>query len=643
MAMSNLDTVDFASLGFSQLFVNYVAGQKDVAARFPGDPFSLDTSVAAAEALKARDYPREDLVRRLVDYNQELGAGEATLRNIDALKKPDTFVVCTGQQPTVLLGPLFTIYKVISCLTLARRLSAHADGFTFIPLFWCASEDHDLEEMNHIHLPGPEGDVRRLKIDLVNDGRPAEQVRVDDAIRRILVSAAETLPDTEFKEEVVALFEPEPEDTLGTWFNRILLSLFSDDGLVVLEPRLLRDLSAPVIKKELESENASSSILAEAGTRLVRMGFEPAFDGKRKVHCFYIGDNRRARIKYYADFCILGEDRVDRREIPFHLEEHPERFSPDAALRPVVQSAVLPVTTYVAGPGEVAYYAQLIELHERFSVPMPVIYPRASVTLIEAFVSRAIEKYGLAADRLFIGEEEREAILDGTSKGKELAASLDRHIEETAKHLEALESEVSEFDPGVGRVVRKIHGRIDRDMNYLKRRVANAIDEVAGVGRRQLSKLFANTYPKDLPQERVYNVLHYLVKYGPDLPRRLLQDLAQDSRQHVVYRLDAFGSLGATEPEPPAEEAPEETGDAEETDAGGSLDEDARAEPDSPVADDVDATEEETEEDRETTSEETDAPEADVSGPRFDAAAPADDEADDPDESRDEVGRDLPF
>jgi len=631
MAMSNLDNVDFASLGFSPLFVNYVAGQQNLAARFPGDPFSLDTSVAAAEALKARDYPREELVRRLVDYNQELGAGEATLRNIDALKKPDTFVVCTGQQPTVLLGPLFTIYKVISCLTLARRLSAHAhsEGITFIPLFWCASEDHDLEEMNHIHLPGPEGDVRRLKVDLVNDGRPAEQIRVDDAIRRILVSAAETLPDTEFKEEVIALFEPEPEDTLGTWFNRILLSLFSDDGLVVLEPRLFRDLSAPVIRKELESENASSSILSEAGERLVKMGFPPAFDGKRKVHCFYIGDNRRARIKYYADFCILGEDRVDRREIPFHLEEHPERFSPDAALRPVVQSAVLPVTTYVAGPGEVAYYAQLIELHERFSVPMPVIHPRASVTLIEASVSRAIEKYGLAVDRLFIGEEEREAILDGTSKGKELAASLDRHIEETAKHLDALESEVSEFDPGVGRVVRKIHGRIDRDLNYLKRRVANAIDEAAGVGRRQLSKLFANTFPKDLPQERVFNVLHYLVKYGPDLPRRLLQDLAEESRQHVVYRLDAYGSLAATEPALPAEEAPEAIGDAGDAGAGASLEPHPSVGEDPPVSDEVDEVD--------------DTEEESASESRSDVVAAEDDEAANPDESRDEFGRDLPF
>jgi len=641
MAMPNLEPVDFATLGFSPLFVSYVAGRKNIGARFPGDPFDLDTSVAVAEALKARDYPREELVRRLVDYNQELGAGEATLRNIDALKKPGTFVVCTGQQPTVLLGPLFTIYKVISCLALARRLSAHAEDLTFIPMFWCASEDHDLEEMNHIHLPGPEGEVLRLKIDLLNDGRPAEQVRVDDAIRRILVSAVETLPDSEFKEEVVALFEPEPRDTLGTWFNRILLSLFSDDGLVVLEPHLLRDLSAPVIEAELEGANESARILAEAGAKLAKMNFAPAFDGKRKVHCFYIGDNRRARIKYYADFCILGEDRVDRREIPFHLQEHPERFSPDAALRPVVQGAVLPVTTYVAGPGEVAYYAQLKELHKHFGVPMPVIYPRASVTLIEGFVSRAIEKYGLAVDRLFVGEAEREAILEGTSRGQELAASLEKHIEETAKHLDALESEVSEFDPGVSRVVRKIHGRIDRDLNYLKRRVANAIDEAAGVGRRQLSKLFANTYPKELPQERVYNVLHYLVKYGPDLPRGLLQSLGEGSREHLVYRLGTFGSLGASAPETAGAEAPEEAGDLAEADAA-SFDPESPTPENEPSGEETPAREEESPEAPSEEPSEENRVADDEGEPRAEGEALPDAETEDRDEPR-EIGRDLPF
>jgi bacillithiol synthase len=561
--MSNPITVDFDAIGFSDLFVNYLAGKKNIGARFPGNPFDLDSSLKVADAATKRSYPREELVRRLVDYNQELGAGEATLHNIDLLKKENTFVVCTGQQPTILTGPLFTVYKAISCMVLARRLTAHAQDRTFIPVFWCASEDHDLEEMNAIQFPGDDGEVCRVKADLVNDGRPAERVPVTDELRHILKTAAKLLPDTEFKDEVAALFQPEPEDTLGTWFNRILIRLFSDHGLVVLEPHLLRDLGTPIIQRELDTWDETSRLLKEAGEKLIKMNFTPAFDGKRKVHCFYLGDQRRARVQYYADFCILGEDRVDRRELPFHLEDNPERFSPDATLRPVMQGAVLPVTTYVAGPGEIAYHAQLKEVFKHFGVPMPVITPRASVTLLDNAVAQLRDKFGLTPAQLFTRTEERENLLEGSARGKELAASLDGHLGELTNHLEAVEKEVAGFEPGVGRVVRKIHGRIHRDLNYLKRRVTSSIDEAAGVSRRQLQKLFLHTLPGDQLQERTFNILYYLAKYGPDLPRGLILNLDVGTEKHVLLALGSFGPLTAADEDETVEGEVEEGGDGE--------------------------------------------------------------------------------
>jgi len=553
--MSNPQNIEYESLGLSKIFLDYISGNEKLSARFPGPPFAPDSVQSVTAALKSRDYPRQELVNRLVDYNQELGAGEATLRNIDTLKKPNSFVVCTGQQPSVLTGPVFNVYKAISCLTLARTLTAASEENTFVPVFWCASEDHDLEEMNHLFLPGRDGDIRKLRVDLTNDGRPAEAVRVGRSIRRVLKDAMQLLPDTEFKDEVSALFEPAPEDTLGTWFNRILIALFSDDGLVVLEPRLIRDLAAPVLQKELDTPNETSGHLKRAGEALSALGYEPSFDGSPKVHCFYIGGRRRARIKFYADFCILGEDRVDRREMSFHLEEHPERFSPDASLRPIVQSAVLPVSAYVAGPGEVAYFAQLKELHGHFDVPMPVIYPRASVTLVEGSVMRAMEKFGLSPSQLFMDAKSQEELLESTAKGTGLPASLDSLIEQSIKLLDSLVSDVSEFDEGISRMVQKARGRIGRELDHLKRRVTGAIDEAAGVGRRRLARLFSSTYPNSVPQERVFNILYYLAKYGPDLPRSLIQSLRGETRQHFVFMLEAYDSLASGTPEQEEEDS----------------------------------------------------------------------------------------
>ncbi|MBN2492608.1 MAG: bacillithiol biosynthesis cysteine-adding enzyme BshC [Planctomycetes bacterium] len=581
--MSYLQPVEYEALGFSALFTRYLAGDARLMARFRGAPFDPASHRAAAQAAIGREYPRTELVRRLADYNQELGACEATLRNIDALKRARTLVVCTGQQPGLLTGPLYTVYKAVTALALARRLAAASPDLVFVPVFWCASEDHDLEEMNAVHLPGPDDEVLRLKTSLTNDGRPAETVPVDAECRRLLQDALAALPETEFKDEIAALFAPAPEDTLGSWFNRILLRLFSDAGLVVLEPRLIRDLGAPVIRRELDVADETSRRLRAAGEDLAQLGYAAPLDDRRMVHLFHIGDSRRARVQFYADFCILADDRVDRRELGWHLEEHPERFSPDVALRPILQSAVLPVMAYVAGPGEVAYHAQLKEVYELFDVPMPVVYPRASVTLLEAAVARAIDRFGLSAAQLFLREDARDGLFAATARGQDVAASLDRHLEETARHLEAVDAEVAAFDPTIGRVVRKIRGRVQRDLHYLKRRVSGAIDEAAGVGKRQLARLFAHTFPRNLPQERVYNILYYLVKYGPDLPHGLLQDLTGDPERHVIYTLGGFGADAppgadsATGPEPAAAlpedaaaaeiDAPPEDG-AEENGAG---------------------------------------------------------------------------
>ena len=121
--MSNHHSVDFKTIGMPDILLNYLSGNKKLSARFNGDPFDQESFSKLAKVVGKRKYPREDLVRRLVDYNQELGAGEASLHRIDLLKKPNTFVIFTGQQPSVLTGPLFTIYKAISAINLARRLS----------------------------------------------------------------------------------------------------------------------------------------------------------------------------------------------------------------------------------------------------------------------------------------------------------------------------------------------------------------------------------------------------------------------------------------------------------------------------------------------------------------------------------------
>src|SRR5690606_23886185 len=72
--------------------------------------------------------------------------------------------------------------------------------------------------------------------------------------------------------------------------------------------------------------------------------------------------------------------------------------SPNVLVRPVVESAVFPTLAYVAGPGELSYYAQIGCLFRAHGIEMPIGYPRASTTLIEAKARKVPDRYGLTRD-----------------------------------------------------------------------------------------------------------------------------------------------------------------------------------------------------------------------------------------------------
>ena len=97
---------------------------------------------------------RNVLVEILKKQNQSLKLSTKTDNNIDLILNTNTFTITTGHQLCLCTGPLYFIYKVISTINLCEKLTEQNEGYHFVPVFWMASEDHDLEEINHINLFG---------------------------------------------------------------------------------------------------------------------------------------------------------------------------------------------------------------------------------------------------------------------------------------------------------------------------------------------------------------------------------------------------------------------------------------------------------------------------------------------------------
>src|SRR6185437_2630737 len=122
----------------------------------------------------------------LETQNRGFGADAAALENVAKLPAGAAAVV-TGQQVTLFGGPLFTLLKAAAAIRRAKDAGA-------VPIFWMATEDHDLDEADHVTLPSRhELHTLQLQHSPEDAGRPVGSLRIGDSVRPLLEQASELL------------------------------------------------------------------------------------------------------------------------------------------------------------------------------------------------------------------------------------------------------------------------------------------------------------------------------------------------------------------------------------------------------------------------------------------------------------------
>jgi bacillithiol synthase len=518
---------------------DYFYDHRKVCEFYNGDFREPEAFERQTERVRSRQIARKDLAAVLTEQNGSYGCGPETLREIEKIVRDEACAVVTGQQVGLFSGPLYTIYKALTAIKLSDALNRRGLG-SFVPVFWLASDDHDLAEIDHIAFMDKDNRLREIRCPTPSRESkvPVSNIPLPQEIGDCLEQLKELTLDTEFKADILdPLSEAyEPGRSYVEAFGRWMTHLFRSHGLILIDashPRL-KEMGRDVFYSEIAEESPSTRQAVAASQRLRQAGYEaqiPLHEGI--LNLFYTERERHAIQWKEGAFDIKGLPSLNTKEALLRLaKEKPFLFSPNVLLRPIYQDAVLPTVAYVGGPSEIAYFGQMKGVYEMFGVPMPVIYPRKSVTIVEKKIDHVLKKYHLKIPDLWrnaagtIGEITKEDIPD--SVGKALLLVRD----DLERDYASLKAEILAFDSGLAESVDLAKKKMNQQLNFMEKKVQQAATKRNEIAVQQLHKAVDNLFPNQRLQERVFNLVPYLIKYGAAFMDKLDQAIDIDVADH---------------------------------------------------------------------------------------------------------------
>ena len=478
---------------------------------------------AALETEHALDHV--ELERCLSLYLARLKAPKASLANAKRIAHPSSRVVMTGQQAGLLLGPAYTISKAVNAILLARELDSETRPV--IPVFWVASQDHDVAEVASTYFLGLDEELRKLELPLPQNQAIARIALKQEWLEQTLAFIKEIPATTEHQnwilKEVEAAFHA--SSNFADWFAGILLRLLGEHGLVVFDPMdiNLAPLFKAQIKLELAAPLTSSEAIEQAAQKLEQLGFSPQLRrAAGATNLFLEGEDGLRRLLKFDGKSFTADRNYSQPELEAILELDPSRITPAAGLRPTLQDAVLPNAINVLGPGELAYHLELNGVYQLHGVPQPLLHPRMTVTIIEPPVKRMLAKYGLSA-----AEFQKNGIELLTQKLFEQTSASQNIQSELANIMQAferMEHELLAFEAGFAKNVWRTKSKVRFQVeNRLTSKLAAAYVRANTDTKNQLIRLERHLMPDGEPQERRISFLSHLIKFGPVLLDRIFK------------------------------------------------------------------------------------------------------------------------
>jgi bacillithiol biosynthesis cysteine-adding enzyme BshC len=497
-----------------KLFVRLIDDYSSVKQFYPHAP-NMEAVKRVASSLEYPAERRREVSGILREQNATFGAGAATASNLEKLERGAVAVV-SGQQVGLFSGPAYAVYKALTAIRLAEELSDA--GIPAVPIFWMATEDHDLDEVRHVTWFDA-GKLTRFELSAdAAAAHPVGTVRLGPAIRDNVQKAVGLLSGPASETIAQALEQSyTPEETYGSSFGKLFARLFAEQGLILLDPldARLHRIAAPLYKKAIEGRDDLNEKLLQRGAELERAGYDAQVKVTAKsTLLFTMRDGVRQPVVASNSHFKSGDASWTRDEARRLVDASPEIFSANALFRPVVQDYLLPTAAYLGGPAEIAYYAQSSVIYEHVLGRMPVILPRAGFTILDAKAEKLLQKYGLCIENLWAGPQELRRKLESVSVPAALSENFDRDKAQVESTLAELGAQIEKLDATLVGAVSTARNKIAFQLEKLRRKTGRALDQKTGLLSEHETFLENLLYPNKSLQSRELCFLPFLARWG---------------------------------------------------------------------------------------------------------------------------------
>lgn len=510
--------------GTSRLFADFTYHPDRVSAFYP---WATRRGEAFEEAARQIQYPDSRRAALIASLRKQNDAGPL----LDRLSRPGTVAVVTGQQVGFLSGPAYTIYKALTAVQLAERLTSK--GIEAVPIFWLATEDHDFAEINHAWVYNQGHQPTRL------DARANPQT--NQPVGGIELGAFEwsalrsALGDLPFTDEVVRLAVDaySPGATFGQAFRKIVAAILGEHRMLYVDPlaESVRALAAPLLRDAISAEPLLKQKLLERNQELIAAGYHAQVHVEAQTSLVFLLENglrqnlRRQNGNYLAGGRIIPAGELAARA---------EHLSPNALLRPVVQDYILPTVAYVGGPAELAYLAQSQVIYHELLGRQPVAMHRAGFTVLDSRSRKLMERYGLCLPDFFHGEEALRGRIASRLVPSTLQAELATARDTAIGAISRLSEELERFDPTLAKAAARSRRKMEHQVRKIELKVARQILLRDQEAARHAASLNGLLYPHKHLQERLYSILPLLAEHGPDFASRMYPHVQLDCPDHQL-------------------------------------------------------------------------------------------------------------